>query len=221
MKDGLPRPAESPGEAYARIRARTSFLLGEATPEQAALPVPSCPGWTVHDVAAHLVGNVEDWFEGRLSGPPDEATTATQVHRHQRTDIATLVSIWSSRADAFEAAITAGERWAAVIDALSHEFDIRHALGRPGSRTDPAVGHLAEMLARRVADRVTVVLDDRPPPAEEGQQLRLRTTAFEFFRAAMGRRSLGQMLALDWSADPADVVASLCVFGPALSAIDE
>lgn len=77
-----------------------------------------------------------------------------------------------------QGAITAGERWAAVIDALSHEFDIRRALGRPGARTDRVLDQLAEMLARRVAGQVTVVLDDRPSPAAAPQRLRFLRRRF-------------------------------------------
>ena len=45
--------------------------------------------------------------------------------------------------------------------------------------------------------------------------LGLTTTRYEAFRWRMGRRSRGQLAALDWSGDPAPVLDHLVVFGPA------
>jgi hypothetical protein len=42
----------------------------------------------------------------------------------------------------------------------------------------------------------------------------LRATAFEAFRLRMGRRSRAQVLAMDWSEDPSEVLDRLFVFGP-------
>jgi hypothetical protein len=45
--------------------------------------------------------------------------------------------------------------------------------------------------------------------------LELTTTWYEAFRWRMGRRSRGQLAALDWSGDPSPVLDHLVVFGPA------
>ena len=63
---------------------------------------------------------------------------------------------------------------------------------------------------------------DKPSPGAGGEEpLGLRTTRFDAFRWRMGRRSRGQLAALDWSGDPAPVLDHLVVFGPARSDIAE
>jgi hypothetical protein len=51
--------------------------------------------------------------------------------------------------------------------------------------------------------------------------LTLSTSEFEMFRWRMGRRSLGQLAAMDWSGDPSAVLGKLTVFGPTASDIVE
>ena len=60
----------------------------------------------MHDVVAHLVGVIEDGLAGRLSGPPDDAMTATEVRRHQHQSIYEMIDTWQRLAPMFEAAIT-------------------------------------------------------------------------------------------------------------------
>jgi hypothetical protein len=63
--------------------------------------------------------------------------------------------------------------------------------------------------------RVTVG-DARFQAGPEGEPvLELITTWYEAFRWRMGRRSRGQLAALDWSGDPEPVLDHLVVFGPA------
>jgi hypothetical protein len=57
--------------------------------------------------------------------------------------------------------------------------------------------------------------DELTSAVREGEPLVLRTSAFEAFRLRLGRRSRSQVLALDWSDDPGDLVDRLFVFGPA------
>ncbi|MGZ4567789.1 MAG: hypothetical protein ACXVFZ_13440 [Blastococcus sp.] len=53
------------------------------------------------------------------------------------------------------------------------------------------------------------------PDASGEEPVVLRTTTFEAFRWRLGRRSRGQLAALDWSGDPEPYLDHLCVFGPA------
>ena len=58
---------------YRGIRGRVSDLvrdLDEATLERIA---PATPLWTVHDVLAHLVGDVTDIVDGNLDGVATDA----------------------------------------------------------------------------------------------------------------------------------------------------
>lgn len=211
------------GAHYQRSRSRLTEVLGGAGPDDWERAVVACPGWRVRDVVAHLVGNVEDAVAGRLSGPPSEAQTAEQVERHLGDEPAALLATWSELAPLFEAAITEMGALPAAVDALTHEHDIRLALGRPGGRDDVLIPDLARAFLGRLAGvRLIADLDgDRHEGSGTGPPLGLRTTSFEVFRAAMGRRTADQVRALDWTGDPEPVLGALFVFGPAQRPIVE
>lgn len=209
------------GDHYARIRERVTQLASTLSPAERETPVPTCPGWRVRDVVAHLVGVVEDAVSGRLQGPPDETMTGEQVARHQTDSVESMLEEWARLSPLFEAAISDMQAWPAALDALSHEFDICHALARPAPRADPLVAVMAPMLAGRLAGHAEVVLDGEPCPSTPPAALQLRVSGFELLRVAMGRRTLAQIAALDWSADPGDAARRIHVFGPAESPIDE
>jgi hypothetical protein len=65
-------------DAYVAVHARLGELLHGCVGDEY---VPTCPGWTVRDVVAHLAGLCEDWVQGRLAGYASEAWTANQVER--------------------------------------------------------------------------------------------------------------------------------------------
>lgn len=212
------------GEHYARIRIRLTGLLEDATDDEWARPVQACPGWRVHDVLSHLVGTVEDALAGRLTGPPTEELTAEQVARHRPSDPRDLLAAWTTAAPAFEEVLSGFEIWPGAIDVLSHEQDVRHALDRPGGRDDPLFAVVAEMLLRRLDGRLalTAVVDGEPVEVQgPGAPLGLRTTAFEVVRATLGRRSVDQVCALDWTGDPAAAMDCFFVFGVATDALVE
>lgn len=223
MTDTAPRLL---GEEYARGRARLTDLLASEPEDGWDRPVPACPGWTVRGVVAHLVGTVEDALAGRITGPPPEEVTAEQVAR-ARTDAGSdLLARWDELSPAFEDLVTAGEIWPAVLDVVSHEHDVRHALDRPGGRDDPIVGAAAEALVRVLAAPWTleVVLPGgvtaRSEPAP-GPTYRVRTTAFEVLRLRLGRRSRAEVRHLAWDPIPPPDLTPLFVFGPRATPLRE
>jgi hypothetical protein len=165
------------------------------------------------------VGVIEDGMAGRLDGPPDEAVTAEEVRRHRGVPHRDLLRRWDELAPLMEVAISDGEIWPAAFDVLSHEHDVRGALGQPGARDIDSVAiaatHLVDRLQVPLVLRVQTeggVLGTSPVDAPE---LVLGTTAFEVLRFRLGRRSRQQVLDLDWSAPPPpEVVDALFVFGP-------
>lgn len=243
MTEPNPTPADRrpsaaaghPGPLSAHYRAsrlRLRELVESLPPERLDDPVAACPGWSVHDVVAHLTANVEDAAAGRLSRPPGPEQTAEQVARHRDTPVAELFERWWAGAAAFEEGVDAFEIVPAVLDMLSHEHDVRAAVGRPGHRSDPGLDVVASWVLPTFPLAVPLIVElDGPggpvehvlgPPAEPGEEpLRLRTTAFEVVRFAFGRRTLDQMRALDWSADPGDLVEHLHWFGPAAAPLVE
>ena len=213
------------GEHYRRSRLRIIELLEAQGLSAWDRAVPACPGWDVHDVVAHLVGVIEDAMAGRLDGPPGEVLTAEEVSRHRGELPQRLLVQWMELAPFFEAVLTEQEIWPAMTDVLSHEHDIRGALGRPGAREVDSVVLAARRLIDGADVRGTLQVDLGTEivrsPTSVGPVYELRTTPFEVLRFRLGRRTRAQVLALDWSPDPAAIVDGLFVFGPAATALVE
>jgi uncharacterized protein (TIGR03083 family) len=210
---------------YRDTRERLTSLVSGLDRPALATPVPACPGWEVADVVAHLAAIVEDALAGRLTGPPSEAETAVQVARYKGRPMSRTLAGWTAGAPRFEEVISAFDIPPAVIDVASHEQDIRGALGLPGARDNEAIRQMAGWLLERLRTPVPVCVTVEDAEFRAGPDgdpvLGLRTTRFDAFRWRMGRRSRGQLAALDWSGDPAPVLDHLVVFGPARSDIAE
>ncbi|HET6952516.1 MAG TPA: maleylpyruvate isomerase family mycothiol-dependent enzyme, partial [Acidimicrobiales bacterium] len=170
------------GHHYRRSRERLTALLGDTATADLDRPVAACPGWSVRDVLAHLVGTVEDALAGRLTGIPTDEQTAAQVAARRGVAPETLLATWAAAAPAFEDVVSGLSVWPAAIDAVSHEHDIRHALGRPGFRDDPSVVHLAGLMAGAIEAPAAVTVDYGAGSVTggdpEGEPITLTTTAF-------------------------------------------
>lgn len=232
MTTDLDEPITDVGAHYGRSRQRIQALLRNAPAEAAAQRVAACPGWSVHDVIAHLVGVIEDAAAGRLSGVPTEALTATQVERHTSTPIGALLDQWDVLGPVFQIRLTELRIWPALFDVLTHEHDIRTALQQPGARNIDSVRIAADLLRQSLpaGTEIRVVFTDlgEMTPTVVDDQLdeldrtfRLTTTRFEFFRLRMGRRSADQVEAMQWSRNPTPVLHQLFVFGPAAAPLVE
>jgi uncharacterized protein (TIGR03083 family) len=210
---------------YRDTRERLTALVAGLDDAALATPVPTCPGWLVADVVAHLAAVVEDALAGRLTGPPSEEQTAEQVARYAGRPMTQTLAGWTAGAPQFEEVIGAFNVPQAVIDVASHEQDIRGALGEPGARGTEAIrrmgGWLLERLNTPVPVRVTVEDAEFLAGPQGEPVLGLTTTRFEAFRWRMGRRSRDQLAALGWSGDPAPVLDHLVIFGPARTDIVE
>lgn len=209
------------GATYRSVRERLTTLLAEETnsrPGAWDAPVAACPGWQVRDVLAHLVGNLEDGAAGRLAGPPSPQQTSEQVDRHRGDDVADLLYTWAAMAAEAEPRFSAAGAWPAAIDVLSHEHDVRHALGVPGARDHADVQVVSRILRPGPDAPFAVVLDDRELIDSRPT---LRVDPFTWFRVRMGRRTRDEVLALDWSQDPSTVLDACFVFGPATTTVGE
>jgi uncharacterized protein (TIGR03083 family) len=207
------------GKHYERARVRIGELVRPLMADQAATPVQACPGWTVHDVLAHLVGLVEDAIAGRLQGIPTEEQTDLQVARHYDSSIESMLATWAELSPLFSPVIRDNEIWPAVLDACSHEHDMRAALNQPGDRELDTIrlGAIRLLGSIDIGARVTTTLDDGTVVvAGAGDDAyELETTAFEAFRFRLGRRSRKQVAGLSWTPDPTSILDGVCVFGPA------
>lgn len=212
-------------ELYRESKDRAVGLLDDGDDAAWDAPVATCPAWSVRDVVAHVVAVAEEFADGRLTGPPTDAQTAAQVARFGTHTPGELLAAWDAATDELDRMARTRGLVAPVGDVVSHEHDIRTALGRAGARDSAAVHFACDQLMAilntpvplrvRVEDR-----EYRAGPAD-GDALLLHTSRFEALRWRTGRRSRAQLAAMDWSADPAPVLDTLYLFGPAASDIIE
>jgi len=187
---GRLRPDAEVVAAYVAVRERV-VDLARALPEEAGdTPVPHCPAWTVRELLAHLVGVPEDILAGRMEGVTTEAWTAAQVERHRGESLGHLADSFAAGAAAFDGVlphIPSPVNSQLVMDATTHEHDLRHAVGRPDARDAPSVTVALGWLLDRA---------ERTSPGLAGELLASGATAFDLLRALTGRRSPDQITAL-------------------------
>lgn len=215
----------SAGASHASLYRETRRRLSElvlSRPDAEFEPVRATPGWSVHDVIAHLTGVAEDLHNG--SPPRDGALdewTASHVERGRDTSTATLLDTWARHGPTVDRLLEQTPMWPLVIDVASHEHDIRAALDDTAARDSEVVTACSRALLRslEVPRPLVVRTEDQRftvGPEDSGTGVvTLTTTAFEAFRWRMGRRSRGQLAAMDWDGDPVPLLDHLCVFGPA------
>ncbi len=202
------------GEAYRAARERISQLVtgDDVDPN---LRVAATPEWTVHSVLAHLSGIADDASTGNMEGAPGEEWTAAQVARGVGRTIGELVDQWNLSGPQIEGFLSspAGEAAsAAVMDIHSHEADLRLALGRAVSVPAEFLAWAGPSLRNGFAD---AVVEAGLPPVE------VTASDFEWFRARLGRRTVAEVSAYRWSADPEPYLDAFFVFGRAGSSLGE
>lgn len=226
--------------AYAGTRTRSTELLRRAGPDAVAdRVVPACPQWTVRQLTAHMCGVCDDVLAGNVAEAGTDPWTEAQVQRFADTPLGEILDHWDDVGPQLEAVIPAVPPAPAsqmVFDVTTHEHDLRGALDHPGARDSESIvvgfGFLAKSLDRLIkagglptleitaANRV-LTLGDVPPgsPAE----VHLAGSSFELFRAFGGRRTLSQVRALDWSADPSPYLGAFFggILKPPTEPLDE
>lgn len=211
------------GTAYLQVRSRVGDLVSGLAAEQAERPVPACPQWTVRQLVAHLAGGCSDVLARRTEGAPSPRWTAAHVAARADRSVSELLAEWSADAPQLVAALAGrGLMGQALMDALSHEYDLREALDVPPPADDPVLTLALDWLAPRFGR----VLDAAGVPplrlVTEGGDLlvgsgepavTLRTTRLDALRMLTGRRSAEHVATADWSGDPAPWIEALS-WGP-------
>jgi uncharacterized protein (TIGR03083 family) len=204
---------------YLESKERIVSLMREQDDAAWNAAVPTCPGWSVRDVVAHLTAVADDWAHGRLSAAPSDEQTAAQIARFADNDVPEILAAWTDAAARLEQTTTNSDRHPPVGDITCHEHDIRGAIGRPGARDSEVVRYCADLLLTQLRPpiplRVTVEDAEFRIGPDDGAELALTTTRFEALRWRTGRRSRAQLAAMEWSADPTPVLDHLAMFGPA------
>jgi uncharacterized protein (TIGR03083 family) len=173
----------SPAEIAPGIQAELAeFKALLETLDDAAWGTPSrCEGWTVADVAAHVVGSMADVVSGRVEGLGSPEVTAREVAERQgrspgeladelgqvTKQAAELLALFDDAAwqgpapGGYDGTLASGVE-ALWYDTWAHGDDIRAALGRPpvpGAGLRAGVHHLASMLTTQQWGPATLALD--------------------------------------------------------------
>lgn len=209
---------------YRGIRGRISELVRDLDADTLARTAPATPAWSVQDVVAHLAGAVTDIVSGNLDGVATDAWTQAQVEQRRGVAVADLLEEWDRGAAVVEPTIDGFPpimRAMFLTDAVTHEHDIRHAIGAPGARDSDAIafsygraiGSIGS--ARGESGAVRIMHDAGEDLVGEGDTTAtLRTSRFEVVRAAVGRRSLDEIVAWDWDGEPTPDAFVLGMFTP-------
>lgn len=218
-------PTHDLSAAYRDVRARIVELV-TAPDVDVNAHVPATPAWRIKDVVGHLGGVCVDILDGNLEGLATDPWTAAQVERRKDTSIDELVREWTEASEKVEPIIPmfpgrSGPQF--VGDVVSHEHDLRAALGRQGERDSAATAIGIEFMVGswlhygvRPASLPPLLVDsgERQWSAGDGDApVTLRAEPFELLRATTGRRSRAQIASLDWSADPEPYLPTF-VWGP-------
>ena len=209
---------ERQAAAYRAVRERTCDLARATPPVDLDRIAPATPEWRVRDVLAHLVGVPADALAGRLDGVATEPWTAAQVDVRRQVSIEALLAEWDELGPQFEAALVVmpdALASQAVFDAMTHEADVRQALGVPGGRDCDAVAVAFEFATRgRTAmgrPAIRVVSETGATISGVGDvQATIEASCFEFVRAIAGRRTAEEIAAYrsDGVLDPASLLAA-------------
>lgn len=181
--------------AYVELRARVVALLRDAPSSTASREVPHCPNWSVTDLAAHMLGVPDDIVNGRMEGVASDAWTLAQVERHRDKsleEIAVELERVSTSFDSMLPHIPPMARSQMVMDAVTHEHDLRHALGVPGARESLAVGAALAWLREWCENRAAVSFDALASGEVSG---------FDLLRSLTGRRAKSQIEAVGIRSD--------------------
>lgn len=174
-------------QVYRSLRSRVISLVRAQDESIGDRPVPHCPRWRVRELVAHMVGGPQDVLANRLEGVTTEAWTQAQVERAEGLSLGELADLWERTGADFDAvleAIPAPVNSQIVLDAVTHEHDLRHALDQPGARDDPAVSVAVGFALHSVA-RLDPSVAERLADPDLDQ--------FDLLRVLTGRRSRTQI----------------------------
>jgi len=130
---------------YHVTRERLSELVRQLDAGDLRRRVPACPAWDVHDVVAHISGVPELLAAGDRPTGDTQTWIDVLVADRRNVPVAELLERWAACADVTSALIDRGVP-VLLVDVVSHEHDIRGAVGLPGARDAPEVYSAVEVM---------------------------------------------------------------------------
>ena len=220
-----------PADLVATVHKRVTALVAGLSPDELSLAVGPWPGMTVLDVIAHLAETTAAVAAGQsvdfsLVCPASPGDGSRQL---TCTGVPGLIAASQADGDRLAGVLRDDPALAAavLVDAVTHEHDLRTALDQPAFRDDPSVitalDELAAGLSRRIAAHgmpaLRVTVEQWGTIAGQGVARRcLVADRFEFVRGMTGRRSAAQVSRWNWSDEPGsylDVLSGAGALAPA------
>lgn len=219
--------------AYRLVYERIDVLV-RGRVDDAALSVPACPDWTIHQTLAHLAGVAQDIVALNLEDKAADNWTQAQVDRLGGYSVDELLDQWGQAIDSVTSALALAPQASAcqlVFDALTHEHDIRGALDEPGSRAGDLAFEAALAFVTAMGDQFirqagspalrlstpTIGAVQLGQPHTVRGQVALDISDFEALRFFGGRRSIRRLSALPWRGDPTHLLPAFTHLLPAFS----
>lgn len=181
--------------AYIGVRSRVVALLRELPEGEATSVVPSCPDWNVAELVSHVVGVVDDILENRMEGVTTDPWTQAQVDRLRGLSLVQLADHYEAggaRFDPILPFVPSPVNSQLVMDAVTHEHDLREAVGRPGAQDSKAV---------KVAVGWLLNMADGSEPGLAAQLLATGVSEYDLLRSLSGRRTAAQIAAVGLPAE--------------------
>jgi uncharacterized protein (TIGR03083 family) len=209
---------------YRGVCVRVTALVTELPEEILNVVAPATPEWRVRDVLAHLAGATADIVSGNLADVASDEWTGAQVDARRHVPIADVLEEWARCSAIVEPMIAKFDplmRAMLLTDAVTHEHDVRGALGVPGERDSDAIAYAFRGVSggigsqRGEAGALRILHDAGVSVVGAGEPAAtVRTTRFEIVRAGVGRRSYDQIAAWDWEGDSRPESVVLARFAP-------
>jgi len=205
-------------KTYQAVRGELIETLATLDSTAAEQTVPSCPQWTVKDVAAHLCGLNAELIAGVQGGLGNDQATTRQVTDREANDLAQVLEEWKSHDLALAEVFAGNEDIAAALtgDLVIHAYDLSEVLDQPTTQaalaTPMSAHRYVVRLQQRLAEQMDIALsvelsDGTSWPASAGTEaVTLTTSPHNFLRGVTGRLTRAEVEAFDWSVDPQDIL---------------
>ena len=207
-------------QLYLDSQRRVLDLVTPLSADELTRATPACPLWSVRDILAHLAGSSAAFAGGPNEGEPASPEwTQAQVEPRRGRSVAELAEEWLRHVPEIAEIPVSSRSWLPILhDLLSHEADIRGAIGAPRLPADALAAAwplLNVPLQRRLAPLggVLLKLDEQLIPIGASEPaIEVEATQFDFWRAWFGRRSPAQIRGWVRRGDSDRFAAQLPVF---------
>ena len=194
-------------EAYQTVRGRMLDLASVADP---ATPVPTCPGWTIKELLSHVTGVAADVLNGNIAEAGTDPWVAAQVAARADHSFEEVTGEWTEAGPQVdELCVALGDGIAQLIfDTVTHEQDLRRALGQPGGEDGAvevalrwAAGAWAGSELPTAGTLVIRAGDVEAFRGDGGPVVAIDLRPLDAMQVMTGRRSLTDVRSLAWDGD--------------------